>query len=138
MSDLVIETHGLNKTFRTRQGAVRVAVRDLDLAVPGGGVHGFLGPNGSGKTTTIRMLLGLSRPTGGTMKLFGTEVPRHLPEVMPRIGAVVESPKFSPMFTGRQNLLLLARSIGEPDTRVDEALEPVSLAGRYDDRYKAY
>ena len=115
MSDLVIETHGLNKTFRTRQGAVRVAVRDLDLAVPGGGVHGFLGPNGSGKTTTIRMLLGLSRPTGGTMKLFGTEVPRHLPEVMPRIGAVVESPKFSPMFTGRQNLLLLARSIGEPD-----------------------
>ena len=138
MSDLVIETHGLNKTFRTRQGAVRVAVRDLDLAVPGGGVHGFLGPNGSGKTTTIRMLLGLSRPTGGTMRLFGTEVPRHLPEVMPRIGAVVESPKFSPMFTGRQNLLLLARSIGEPDTRVDEALETVSLAGRDDDRYKAY
>ena len=138
VSDLVIETQGLNKTFRTRNGAVRVAVRDLDLAVPAGGVHGFLGPNGSGKTTTIRMLLGLSRPTRGTMRLFGREVPRHLPEVMPQIGAVVESPKFSPMFTGRQNLLLLAGSIGEPASRVDEALETVSLRGRDGDRYKSY
>ena len=138
MNDLVIETQGLNKTFRTRNGAVRVAVRDLDLAVPAGGVHGFLGPNGSGKTTTIRMLLGLSRPTRGTMRLFGREVPRHLPEVMPQIGAVVESPKFSPMFTGRQNLLLLAGSIGEPASRVDEALETVSLRGRDGDRYKSY
>ena len=138
VSDLVIETQGLNKTFRTRNGAVRVAVRDLDLAVPAGGVHGFLGPNGSGKTTTIRMLLGLSRPTRGTMRLFGREVPRHLPDVMPQIGAVVESPKFSPMFTGRQNLLLLAGSIGEPASRVDEALETVSLRGREGDRYKSY
>jgi ABC-2 type transport system ATP-binding protein len=138
VNDLVIETQGLNKTFRTRNGAVRVAVRDLDLAVPAGGVHGFLGPNGSGKTTTIRMLLGLSRPTRGTMRLFGREVPRHLPEVMPQIGAVVESPKFSPMFTGRQNLLLLAGSIGEPASRVDEALETVSLRGRDGDRYKSY
>jgi ABC-2 type transport system ATP-binding protein len=138
VNDLVIETQGLNKTFRTRNGAVRVAVRDLDLAVPAGGVHGFLGPNGSGKTTPIRMLLGLSRPTRGTMRLFGREVPRHLPEVMPQIGAVVESPKFSPMFTGRQNLLLLAGSIGEPASRVDEALETVSLRGRDGDRYKSY
>ncbi len=57
MSDLVIETTGLRKEFRSRRG-LRVAVSDLDLAVPAGGVHGFLGPNGSGKTTTIRMLLG--------------------------------------------------------------------------------
>ena len=138
MSELVIETRGLNKTFHTRSGAVRVAVRDLDLAVPAGGVHGFLGPNGSGKTTTIRMLLGLSRPTGGSMRLFGQDVPERLPEVMPWIGAVVESPKFSPNFTGRQNLLLLARAIGERDSRVDEALALVSLTGRDRDRYRAY
>ena len=129
MGDLVIETSGLRKQFQTRRGT-RVAVEGLDLAVPAGGVHGFLGPNGSGKTTTIRMLLGLARPTAGTMRLFGQPVPQHLPDVIDRIGAVVESPKFAPNFTGRQNLLLLSRSIGAPDARVDAALETVSLRGR--------
>ncbi|HEY9564089.1 MAG TPA: ABC transporter ATP-binding protein [Nocardioides sp.] len=137
MGGLVIETRGLQKSFTSRKGK-RVAVRDLDLAVPAGGVHGFLGPNGSGKTTTIRMLLGLSRASAGSMLLFGREVPKHLPVVLPRIGAVVESPKFAPTFTGRQNLLLLARSIGAPDTAVDEALETVSLDGRDDDRFRSY
>ncbi|KRF11396.1 ABC transporter [Nocardioides sp. Soil797] len=137
MSELVIETEGLHKEFRTRHG-VGVAVKDLNLAVPAGGVHGFLGPNGSGKTTTIRMLLGLARPTHGTMRLFGRLVPRHLPEVLPRIGAVVESPKFAPNFTGRQNLRLLAGTIDMPETRVDEVLETVSLSGRDDDRFRAY
>jgi ABC-2 type transport system ATP-binding protein len=138
MSDLVIETHALRKVFHTRKGQPRVAVRDLDLAVPAGGVHGFLGPNGSGKTTTIRMLLGLARATSGSMRLFGQDVPHRLPDVIGRIGAVVEAPKFSPMFTGRQNLLLLSRSIGAPDSRVDEALDTVSLTGREGDRYKGY
>jgi ABC-2 type transport system ATP-binding protein len=138
MSELVIETTGLRKEFRTRTGALRVAVQDLDLAVPRGGVHGFLGPNGSGKTTTIRMLLGLARPSRGSMRLFGEEVPRRLPQVIGRVGAVVESPKFAPKFTGRQNLLLLARSIGAPDSRVDAAIETVSLTGREKDRYKSY
>jgi ABC-2 type transport system ATP-binding protein len=72
------------------------------------------------------------------MRLFGQDVPHHLPAVIGRIGAVVEAPKFSPMFTGRQNLLLLSRSIGAPDSRVDEALATVSLTGREGDRYKAY
>lgn len=134
----VIETHDLRKVFRNRRGVTRVAVRDLDLSVPAGGVHGFLGPNGSGKTTTIRMLLGLARPSGGTMKLFGEDVPTSLPQVMPRVGAVVESPKFSPNFTGRQNLQLLARTTGQPESRVDEALDTVSLGGRDRDRYKGY
>ena len=79
MSELVIETAGLRKEYRTRRGALRVAVQDLDLAVPRGGVHGFLGPNGSGKTTTIRMLLGLARATRGSMRLFGEPVPGRCP-----------------------------------------------------------
>lgn len=133
----VIETSGLRKEFRSRRG-LRVAVADLDLAVPAGGVHGFLGPNGSGKTTTIRMLLGLAHATAGTMRLFGEPVPERLPAVIGRVGAVVESPKFSPHFSGRQNLLLLARSIGAPDSRVDAAVETVGLTGRDGDRYKAY
>jgi ABC-2 type transport system ATP-binding protein len=138
VSDLVIETSGLRKVFRDRRGHQRVAVAGLDLAVPAGGVHGFLGPNGSGKTTTIRMLLGLVRASAGSMRLFGTEVPRALPEVIDRIGAVVESPKFSPNFTGRQNLQLLARTLGEPGSRVDAAIETVGLTGRDRDRYKSY
>lgn len=140
MSDLVIETSGLRKEFRTRRG-VRVAVQDLDLAVPAGGVHGFLGPNGSGKTTTIRMLLGLASATAGSMRLFGEDVPHRLPSVIDRVGAVVENPKFSPQFTGRQNLTLLARTLGlagGADAAVDGVVETVGLTGRDGDRYKSY
>jgi ABC-2 type transport system ATP-binding protein len=138
VSDLVIETTGLRKEFRSLKGARRVAVQSLDLAVPAGGVHGFLGPNGSGKTTTIRMLLGLARPTRGTMRLFGEPVPQRLPHVIGRVGAVVESPKFSPNFSGRRNLQLLAGAIGAPTASVDAAIETVKLGGREKDRYKAY
>ena len=110
----------------------------LDLAVPAGGVHGFLGPNGSGKTTTIRMLLGLARATNGSMRLLGVDVPGRLPAVIDRVGAVVESPKFAPHFTGRQNLTLLARTMGAGAGAPRRALATVSLAGRDRDRYKSY
>jgi ABC-2 type transport system ATP-binding protein len=136
--DTVIETVGLRKEFRTRRGRRIVAVDNLDLAVPAGGVHGFLGPNGSGKTTTIRMLLGLARPSRGTMRLFGQEVPERLPELIRRVGAVVEQPKFMPSFTGRKNLMLLARSIGVPAKQVDASLAQVGLSGRDRERYKGY
>jgi len=136
--DLVIETRGLMKEFRSVRRGNRVAVRDLDLAVPAGGVHGFLGPNGSGKTTTIRMLLGLATPTKGEMALFGEEVPKHLPQVIDRIGAVVEMPKFLPNFSGRQNLRMLADTIGAPKDAIDRAVDTVSLTGRDKDRYKSY
>jgi ABC-2 type transport system ATP-binding protein len=138
MSEHVIETTGLRKVYFSRLGRSVVAVEGLDLAVPAGGVHGFLGPNGSGKTTTIRMLLGLARPTDGEMQLFGEPVPDHLPRIMHRIGAVVESPKFLPGFTGRKNLSLLAQSTGLPKSRVDAVLERVSLSDRARDRYKGY
>ncbi|QIK66028.1 ABC transporter ATP-binding protein [Nocardioides sp. HDW12B] len=138
MTDHVIETDGLRKEFRRVRGGKHVAVDDLALAVPRGGVHGFLGPNGSGKTTTIRMLLGLSRPTAGSMRLLGEEVPRRLPAVMDRVGAIVEEPKFLPTFTGRRNLSLLGRSIGVPRSRVDEVLSEVGLEGRDGDRYRTY
>jgi ABC-2 type transport system ATP-binding protein len=136
--DLVVETTGLRKAFRTRRGRKVVAVDGLDLAVPAGGVHGFLGPNGSGKTTTIRMLLGLARPSAGSMALFGEPVPRRLPQVMGRVGAVVEQPKFVPAFTGRKNLTLLAHAVGVPTKAVDTALAQVGLTGRERERYKGY
>ena len=136
-AQLAISTSGLRKTYRTRHGR-QVAVDSLDLQVPVGGVHGFLGPNGSGKTTTIRMLLGLVRADSGGMRIFDQPVPRALPQVVGRVGAIVESPKFFPAFTGRKNLDLLARGIGAPRTRVDEVLEATGLRDRAKDRYKGY
>jgi ABC-2 type transport system ATP-binding protein len=138
MSDLVIETAKLRKEFRTRRGRHVVAVDGLDLAVPRGGVHGFLGPNGSGKTTTIRMLLGLASPTQGDMRLFGETVPQRLPHVIGRVGAVVEQPKFTPTFSGRKNLTLLASSIGVARSAVDRAIDQVGLTGRDREKFKGY
>lgn len=134
---LAVTTRGLRKTYRTVRGR-RVAVQGLDLDVPTGGVHGFLGPNGSGKTTTIRMLLGLARADSGTMHLFGTRVPHRLPSVVDRVGAIVESPKFFPAFTGERNLALLAEAIGTPRQRVGEVLEEVGLGARGKDPFRAY
>ncbi|GAB2675807.1 ABC transporter ATP-binding protein [Kribbella swartbergensis] len=138
MPELAISTRGLRKTYRTRRGRKVVAVQGLDLDVPVGGVHGFLGPNGSGKTTSIRMLLGLIRADAGTMTMFGRPVPDRLPEVVGRVGAIVESPKFFPAFSGRKNLELLAEAIGAPRQRVGEVLEQTSLGERGKDRFKAY
>ncbi len=137
MSDWVVETQGLRKEYRNRKGK-SVAVDNLSLLVPRGGVHGFLGPNGSGKTTTIRMLLGLARPTDGSMRLFGRDVPQHLSEVMDKVGAIVENPKFFGPFTARKNLNLLADTLGAPRGRVDAVLADVGLSDRADDRFKSY
>ena len=136
-AELAISTRDLRKTYRNRKGR-HVAVSGLDLDVPLGGVHGFLGPNGSGKTTTIRMLLGLVRADSGTMSIFGSEVPKHLPEVVGRVGAIVESPKFFPAFSGRKNLQLLAEAIGRPRGNVDEVLEQSGLGERGKDKYRTY
>jgi ABC-2 type transport system ATP-binding protein len=135
--DLVIETTGLRKVYRS--GTRRtVAVDGLDLRVPAGGVHGFLGPNGSGKTTTIRMLLGLARPTKGEIRLFGTPVPARLPEVIDRVGAVVEEPSLVPAFSGRKNLTLLASSINVPRSQVDAVLQQVGLVDRSKEPFHTY
>lgn len=132
-----IEAYGLQKTYRTRKGRHH-AVAGLDLKVPVGGVHGFLGPNGSGKTTTIRMLLGLIRADGGQIKVFDREVPQALPEIVGRVGAIVEQPKFFPAFTGRKNLQLLSAGIGVPKSRVAAVLEEVGLSERAKDRFRTY
>jgi len=137
MSDLVVETRGLRKVFRDGRHRV-VAVDGLDLAVERGGVHGFLGPNGSGKTTTIRMLLGLARPDDGEIRVLGEPLPDRLPEVLGRVGAVVEQPQFTRDLSGRRNLQLLARAVGLPRSRVDEVMEQVDLSDRARRRYGGY
>jgi ABC-2 type transport system ATP-binding protein len=144
----VIEIQGLRKTFRRRLGrgggafgrrtTERVALDGLDMLVEPGQVHGFLGPNGSGKTTTLRTLLGLVRADGGQMTIFGQPAPAALPRVTSRIGAIVESPQFFGNFTGRRTLRLLATAGGVPAARVDEVLAQVGLSDRGNDRVGAY
>ena len=129
----------VTKTYRGRRGRPpQKALDDLDLLVEAGGVHGFLGPNGSGKTTSIRVLLGLVRADSGTARLFDRPVPQALPEVIGHVGALVETPLFFPNFSGRRNLRLLAEVAGVPRARVEECLETVDLRERADDRFKAY
>ena len=134
----VIEVTGAHKAYRRRRKPPERALNGLDLQVATGGVHGFLGPNGSGKTTTIRALLGLISADSGEMHLMGKPVPQALPEVIGDIGALVETPLFFPSFSGRLNLRLLAETAGVPRQRVEECLELVDLRDRADDRFKGY
>ena len=134
----VIEVAGAHKSYRRRRRPAERALDGLDLVVDSGGVHGFLGPNGSGKTTTIRMLLGLVRPDAGELRLLGQPVPQALPDVVDRVGALVETPLFFPSFSGRLNLRLLADTAGVSSARVEECLELVDLRDRADDAFKGY
>jgi len=136
--DLAIATRGLTKRF-----GARVAVDGLELLVPRGSVYGFLGPNGSGKTTTIRMLLGLVRPSAGTSSLLGRPIPQGAQEVLPRVGSLVEGPAFHPYLSGRANLQRLdaADLTADPRTarqRIDAALDRVGLLATAGKRYRAY
>lgn len=133
-----VEMHAVSKSYRRRGGAPQRALDGLDLVVDSGGVHGFLGPNGSGKTTTIRVLLGLVRPDAGQVRLLDQPVPEALPSVIGSVGALVETPLFFPGFSGRRNLRLLAETAGVPTTRVEEVLELVGLGDRAGDRFKGY
>jgi ABC-2 type transport system ATP-binding protein len=134
-----VTTRGLTKRFRGGQ----VAVDRLDLDVPTGAVYGFLGPNGSGKTTTIRMLLGLVSPTSGTARLLGQPVPAASWAVLPRVGALVEGPAFHPYLSGRANLRRLdaADRTTDPRTsaaRTGAALDRVGLGAAAGKRYRVY
>jgi ABC-2 type transport system ATP-binding protein len=133
-----IEIRGLRKTFRSPLRGERPALDGFDLTVDPGQVHGFLGPNGSGKTTTLRTLLGLVRADAGEMSVLGRPVPQALPEVLPRVGAIVESPQFFGNFTARRTLRLLATAGGLPPARVDDVLEQVGLRDRADERVKSF
>jgi len=126
----LVETSGLDKHY----GSV-TAVRGLSISVRRGEVYGFLGPNGVGKTTILRMLLGLIRPSSGTATVLGEEL--GSPQGLRCVGALVESPAFYPYLSGRDNLRVMARYCEALPSRVDEVLEQVELAGRARDKLKS-
>lgn len=138
MDDPVIEAVGLRKEHRGARGRKVAVVHGLDLSVPRHQVHGLLGPHGSGKTTVLRMLVGLARPTAGRVRLLGEPVPRRLPRVISRVGAVVDEPRFLSSFSGRRNLTLLADSVGIETSRVGEVLERVGIPHHENDPYRSY
>jgi ABC-2 type transport system ATP-binding protein len=136
--DLAIATTGLVKSYRRQ-----TAVAGIDLAVPRGAVYGFLGPNGSGKTTTIRVLLGLSSATAGHLEVLGRPMPRDLRWVLPRVGALVEGPAFYPFLSGADNLKRLDAADRDAPARtrrarVETALERVGLTNAAGKRVRAY
>ena len=136
--DLAIETHGLVKRFGRRS-----AVDGIDLAVPRGAVFGFLGPNGSGKTTTIRVLLGLASANSGEIRVLGKEMPQQLASVLPEVGALVEGPGFYPFLSGAANLMRLDSADRHASSstrrrRVNEALDRVGLGHAAGKKVRAY
>jgi ABC-type multidrug transport system ATPase subunit len=134
MAPLVDVSH-LTKRF----GAFE-AVSDLSFQVQEGDVFGFLGQNGAGKSTTIRMLLSLVMPTSGSIRLFGKDLGTHRAEVLRRTGAVIESPDLYPYLSGYDNLRLFSRVGGSKLSHANllSTLEQVGLAGRARDRVRTY
>ena len=121
--DYAIETLSLTKSYGDF-----TAVEDLELKVPAGKVYGFLGRNGSGKTTTIRMIMGLIKPNGGNVKIFGNEISRNRAEYLAGIGAIIETPGFYGNLSAYENLEITAKMFKTEKSRINEVLEIVGLS----------
>lgn len=130
----VLRTTGLTKRY-----GKRLALSDLTLEVERGRVYGFLGPNGSGKTTAISLVLGLLSPSAGHVELFGLDTRAHLTPALKRVGAVLEGVDFYPHLSGRDNLRICgAISGGVDESRIEETLGAVGLSGRAKDKVRGY
>jgi len=133
--DKIIEINSLSKNFKDLR-----AINNLNLNVFEGDVFGFLGPNGTGKSTTIRMLLSLIKPTEGSIKLFDKTLEKNRIEILKRIGAIVEKPDFYGYLSAYKNLEILGRISGKEITknRIMEVLELVGLSKRYKSKVKTF
>lgn len=134
MTQAVLETHELTKRYRRR-----IVVDRLSLRVERGDVFGFLGQNGAGKSTTLRIALGLVRPTSGSVRLLGHDMSKHPARALARVGAIIEAPAFYDHFTGWQNLrMFAAMSGGAERRRIEQVLDIVGLRDRARDPVRVY
>jgi len=132
--EVVLSIRNLSKQY-----GKRLAVDNLSLDVRRGEIFGFLGPNGAGKTTTIRMMLGLIAPTGGSVDILGKDITFYRAEILPRVGALVETPALYLYLSGRDNLRAVGSALGGvPRARIDDVLELVGLQNRQKDRVRTY
>ncbi len=132
MTRTAISVRDLSKKYDNR-----LAVSHINFEVPLGTVCGFVGPNGSGKTTTMRILLGLITPTTGEGHILGEPI-EHPEKYLSRVGAMIEGPAFYPALSGHENLMVLAKLGGFPTERVQKLLEKVGLGDRGKSKYKTY
>lgn len=134
MSDHVIRLEGVTKRF-----GQLTAVDDVTVDVPAGRCFAWLGPNGCGKTTLIRMMLGLARSSAGRIEVCGFDIPRQTQSALAHVGGIVEEPRFYPYLTGRANLGVWASHFGDgADSRIAGALDRVRLTERADEPVKNY
>ena len=135
MSDLVIDVKGLSKQFTEVK-----AVDDLSFSVQKGEVYGFLGQNGAGKSTTIRMLLTLIQPTDGTISIFGRNIQTHRKQILQRIGAIIEKPDLYKYLTALQNIDIIAKLSGIHPVKNElmRQLEKVGIADRANSKVKTF
>ena len=129
----IIETSNLSKRY-----GKTLAVNSISFKVQPGQIYGFLGPNGSGKTTTIGMILGITTPTAGDISLFGGSSSKDLFHARKRIGATLEQPNFYPYLTGRENLKVVAGIKGQDNYAIETVLETVDMAGRSNKPFKTF
>lgn len=120
--DYIITTEQLTKKYK-----FFVAVNDISLHIRKGSIYGFLGPNGAGKSTTMKMLLGLTTPTKGSFTIDGKQFPADRISILKEVGSFIESPSFYANLTGRENLDIIRRILGLPQSAVEDALELVGL-----------
>ncbi len=133
-SEVVLRTRDLTKRY-----GQRLAVNNLNLEVHRGEIFGFLGPNGAGKTTTIRMALGLITPTSGSVEILGHDVVTQRAQILPRVGALIETPALYLYMSGRDNLRAVGAVLGGvPEARIDAVLELVGLQHRQKERVRTY
>ncbi len=131
---VVLSLQGLTKQYRQR-----LAVNNLSLNIHQGDIFGFLGPNGAGKTTTIRMIFGLITPTSGKVEVMGQDIATHHADVLPRVGALIETPALYLYMSGLDNLKAVAATLGGvPKQRYAAVLDLVGLTGREKDRVRTY
>lgn len=128
-----IEVEGLSRTFKSLR-----AVNNISFTVEAGEIFGFLGHNGAGKTTSIRMLTGQLRPTAGLARVAGCDVVAEQPRLKPLIGVVSEHQNLYERMSGRENLAFAARLFGTGSQRIDEALDQVGLLDRAKDKIANY
>lgn len=131
--DYIITTNGLTKKYKNF-----TSVDNVSLHIRKGSIYGFLGPNGVGKSTTMKMLLGLTAPTKGSFTIDGKHLPTDRMVILKEIGSFIEQPSFYANLTGRENLDIIRRILGLPKQAVEDALDLVSLSEFGDRLAKKY
>ncbi|MSS88158.1 ABC transporter ATP-binding protein [Eisenbergiella porci] len=130
----IIETQNLTKCY-----GEHAAVRDVTLPVPQGAIYGLLGRNGAGKTTVMKMLLGLARPTSGSILLFGLPMKGFPRDIYNRIGSSIEAPGFYPQMTAKENLTIFSRLTRKPDpSQIEQSLDTVDLSSDSQKTFSQY